>query len=258
MQQMYSCPKCGAQVVFGTPACPNCRTPLNWPSQPQAQPPPGYQQQMYSCPNCGAQMVFGTPSCPNCRTPLNWPSQQDYQPQEPKRPQKSRMSNATKGALGLSIAFVAVIGSCVLCLSGDSEAPTYTSPTITSDEQAYAHTVGNQCMALSQACIECGELLENPLMGDTEWTIDMATQLTIIQQLYSEAMELEPPNSMLTIHYKYVQSMSHFNKATSLLATGIDTLDPTLMEQAITELELGNQFMIEAGQLVNDFVASRT
>jgi len=45
MQQMYSCPTCGAQIVFGTPSCPNCRTPLNWPSQQQIQTTPVYEQQ---------------------------------------------------------------------------------------------------------------------------------------------------------------------------------------------------------------------
>jgi hypothetical protein len=51
MQQWYKCPKCGAQVAFGTRFCGNCQTQLNWPTQPQPQyqPPPQqpaqYQQQ---------------------------------------------------------------------------------------------------------------------------------------------------------------------------------------------------------------------
>jgi len=44
MQQMYSCPNCGAPVAFGVRFCTNCGTPLNWPSQPQAQPPPAHQE----------------------------------------------------------------------------------------------------------------------------------------------------------------------------------------------------------------------
>jgi hypothetical protein len=45
MQQWYQCPQCGAQVAFGTPSCPNCRTQLNWPTQQQPPPqPPQYQQ----------------------------------------------------------------------------------------------------------------------------------------------------------------------------------------------------------------------
>ncbi|TSA58194.1 zinc ribbon domain-containing protein [bacterium] len=45
MEQMYSCPGCGAQVAFGVRFCTNCGTTLNWPTQQQTQPPPVYQQQ---------------------------------------------------------------------------------------------------------------------------------------------------------------------------------------------------------------------
>ena len=45
MQQMYSCPNCGAPVAFGVKFCTNCSTPLNWPVQQQMQPPPRYQRQ---------------------------------------------------------------------------------------------------------------------------------------------------------------------------------------------------------------------
>ena len=48
MQQMYSCPNCGGQVVFGVKFCPNCGTSLNWPTQQTMQPPPVYQEQKYS------------------------------------------------------------------------------------------------------------------------------------------------------------------------------------------------------------------
>jgi len=47
--QMYQCPRCGAQVAFGTRFCGNCRTQLNWPTQ-QQQPPPQYQQQYQQPP----------------------------------------------------------------------------------------------------------------------------------------------------------------------------------------------------------------
>ena len=44
MQQWYQCPRCGAQVAFGTRFCTNCGTQLNWQTQQQTQPPPVYQQ----------------------------------------------------------------------------------------------------------------------------------------------------------------------------------------------------------------------
>jgi len=80
MQQMYSCPNCGAQVAFGVKFCTGCGTPLNWPAQQQTQPLPSNQQQMYSCPGCGSPVPFGTRFCPNCRAQLNWPSQPQTQP----------------------------------------------------------------------------------------------------------------------------------------------------------------------------------
>lgn len=44
MQQMYSCPNCGAQVAFGVKFCPNCGTQFSWSTEQQMQPPPMYQQ----------------------------------------------------------------------------------------------------------------------------------------------------------------------------------------------------------------------
>ena len=45
MQQMYSCPNCGAPVAFGARFCTGCGTALNWPTEQQVEPPPAYQQQ---------------------------------------------------------------------------------------------------------------------------------------------------------------------------------------------------------------------
>ncbi|MGA2367819.1 MAG: hypothetical protein ABSF74_04530 [Dehalococcoidia bacterium] len=42
MQQLYQCPYCGNNVVYGQPGCHNCKHPLNWgspqPDSPQPQP----------------------------------------------------------------------------------------------------------------------------------------------------------------------------------------------------------------------------
>ncbi len=44
MHQMYSCPSCGAAVIFGVQFCGNCGIPLNWSAQPQMPTPPAYRQ----------------------------------------------------------------------------------------------------------------------------------------------------------------------------------------------------------------------
>lgn len=50
MQQMYSCPNCGAPVAFRVKSCGNCGTELNWLNQRQMQPPLSYQQQQTQQP----------------------------------------------------------------------------------------------------------------------------------------------------------------------------------------------------------------
>ena len=45
MQQMYSCPGCGAPVAYGQPQCSNCQTVFDWQGQDQYQHPG--QQQWY-------------------------------------------------------------------------------------------------------------------------------------------------------------------------------------------------------------------
>ncbi len=83
--------------------------------------------------------------------------------------------------------------------------------TFTSAEQDYATTTGKQAITLNNALTELGELFQNPHYGNEDWTLKTATQLTIIQTVYNKAIELEPPDSMTHIHYKYVQALKHYN-----------------------------------------------
>ena len=74
MQQWYQCPRCSAQVAYGTRFCGNCGTQLNWPTQQQTQPPPPYKQQRiqqsYQCSSCGSPNAFGQQFCGACGKPL--------------------------------------------------------------------------------------------------------------------------------------------------------------------------------------------
>lgn len=253
MQQTFSCPNCGTQNYIGEPSCRSCGQ--------------GFQ---YNCPYCSA-IVDGTLlNCPNCRQPLNWPSQQQAQPQHIKQKvkrtsqgdyqQEKRKSPWLIGCLGLVV--IGVFIGVIIAITSSSESPPSTSPptapTITASEQAYANTIADHSMRVGEAFNEFSNLMSNPQIGDEEWTIKAATQLVIIQALYDEAMEIDPPSSMAHIHYKYVQAMQHYDTATDLIAEGIDTLNIDLINQAVAEIDLGNQLVSEATQLTNEFLATHS
>ena len=100
--------------------------------------------------------------------------------------------------------------------------------------------------------------MSNPLIGDDEWTLNVAVQLVTIQALYDEAIEINPPSSMTNIHYKYVQAMKHFESATQLIAQGIDELDANLINQATAEMNLGGQLIDEATELIEEFTMTHS
>ena len=131
-------------------------------------------------------------------------------------------------------------------------------PAITPSEQAYTITIADHSSKASEALYELSALMSNPLIGDDEWTLNVAVQLVTIQALYDEAIEINPPSSMTNIHYKYVQAMKHFESATQLIAQGIDELDANLINQATAEMNLGGQLIDEATELIEEFTMTHS
>jgi len=131
-------------------------------------------------------------------------------------------------------------------------------PTLTASEQAYATTIAEDSSKVAKAMSELGSLMSNPQIGNDDWTLKVAAQLATIRVLYDEAMEIEPPSSMTDIHYKYVQAMKHYETATHLIAQGIDELDADLINQAVAELETGNQLINEATELTQEFTKAHS
>ena len=103
-----------------------------------------------------------------------------------------------------------------------------------------------------------GDLMANPQFLDDEWILDVAIEITIIRLLYEEAQEIEPPNSMADIHYNYMQAMWHYNRSMDLIVEGIDTLNADLLSQATSEIETATEYIGEATELTNDFMAAHS
>jgi len=138
------------------------------------------------------------------------------------------------------------------------EAPAPEKTGLTPAELSYAATIGEQVTTVDRALIELGQLMQSPQYGTEDWILQTASRLATIWTACNKTMELEPPESMAHIHYKYVQSMKHFDTMTELLAHGIDESDPDLLNEAIAEMETGAQLIDEANKLMEEFTEGRS
>ena len=144
---------------------------------------------------------------------------------------------------------------------GLAPAPEVSAPEktgLTPAEQSYAATIAEQATTVGQALTQLGQLLQSPQYGTEDWIFQTANQLAIIWTACNKTMELEHPDSMAHIHYKYVQGMKHYNTMAELLARGIDESDPDLLDEAITEMETGAQLITEANKLMEEFTEGRS
>ena len=132
------------------------------------------------------------------------------------------------------------------------------APQLTSSEITYAVTIADHAYKVSDAMYNLSDLMENPQIGDDEWTFEVAVEIATIRLLYDEAMDIDPPSSMSNIHNKYVQAMHHLDKASGYLTQGIDELDPDLINQSIEELIISGQLLDEATQLIDEFTEAHS
>ena len=170
-----------------------------------------------------------------------------------------------KAAIIVGIVAVVLIIIIAVAACGEPSTPTRTptptpsqSPappiaTLTPAESNYLNIIETNSQTCGTALTELGQLLSDAQIFDEDWIVEVAIQMATIRLCYEEMLATTPPDSMLTIHNKYIQALQHFNNACSLLAEGIDNLDMDSMDQAITEMELGNQFIDEATTAVKDF-----
>jgi len=215
------------------------------------------------CSHCGKEVSEGIKFCPECGERLKkefTPEEKEKYIQEleasvkeekpaerPKRT-KSQLAGIIVGSIVAIIIIIAAIDTCI---------PTET-PSFTASEQDYATTIVDHGSQVSEAMSNLSVLMMNPQIGYDEWTIDVATEVTVIRLLYEEAQEIEPPSSMAHIHNNYMQAMWHYNRATDFIVEGIDTLNADLINQATSEIETATEYIDEAAEQIEDFVAARS
>lgn len=159
--------------------------------------------------------------------------------------------------ISLIIVIIAIVAAPAEQPGQVEPAPAPEKTGLTPAEQSYVVTITQQAATVGQALIQLGQLMQSSQYGTEDWVLETATRLATIWTSCNKTMELEPPDSMAHIHFKYVQGMKHFDTMTELLARGIDESDPDLLNEAIVEMEIGVQLMDEANKLMEEFTEER-
>ncbi len=130
-----------------------------------------------------------------------------------------------------------------------------TAPTsaLTATEKSYVLTVIEQGSRLSTALTKLSQLCKNPDFTSIAWKLSVASEITTIQGMYSEALAMRPPSSMAHIHDQYLQATQHLNNSMILLTRGIDNLDDSLITQGTTETYAGVEHLKIARTLAEGF-----
>lgn len=215
------------------------------------------------CPHCGKEVGEGIKFCPECGERLKkelTPEEKEKYSQElevsvdeeksaekPKRP-KSQLVGIIVGSIA---AIIIIITAVAICSPPEL-------PSLTASERNYVAAMEDHSSQLGEAMSNLDVLMTNPLIGYDEWTIDVATEVTVMRLLSEEAQEIEPPSSMAHIHDNYMQAMWHYDRAMDFLVEGIDTLNADLINQAASELLTGAEYMDEAAEQTEDFFAAHS
>jgi len=215
------------------------------------------------CPNCGKEVSEGIKFCPECGERLKKEftpeekeqyiqeleaSDKEEKPTERPKRTKSQLAGIIVGSI---VAITIIIAAVAICSPPEL-------PALTASEQNYAATIADHGERVGEAMSNLSVLMGNPQIGYDEWTIDVATEVTIIRLLYEEAQEIEPPSSMAHIHNNYMQAMWHYDRAMDFLVEGIDALDADLIDQATSEIEVATEYINEVAEQTADFVAAHS
>jgi hypothetical protein len=98
--------------------------------------------------------------------------------------------------------------------------------------QSYISAVTQKGQTMGKALGNLGDLLQNPNIGDDTWTINLAAQMTVIKLVHQELTQMDVPPEMADIHAAYLSATGDCDQAMDYLASGIDNVDTTAINQA--------------------------
>lgn len=88
------------------------------------------------------------------------------------------------------------------------------------------------------------------LVTDEDWHAEVISLLETVAIVEGDIHELEPPDLFADMHISVLEAADYYGEAESLLAEGLDALDPDRILQANEEMLLGTAALDEAADIL--------
>jgi endonuclease YncB( thermonuclease family) len=128
----------------------------------------------------------------------------------------------------------------------------------TAAEQTYALTVAGYLEVMGDSFGRFGDLMQNPLIGDADWTYEVAAELATWKIVYEEAAALRPPAVFAEMHGVLLAALERYSLAADQIAYGLDNYDLDALNYALVLFEEGTALIGQANDLFVEIVAKRT
>lgn len=98
----------------------------------------------------------------------------------------------------------------------------------------YAQQAGKYTSQIGQGLAQIGKLSQSPQFGDTNWMIDMAAAIVMVQDGHKQLQAIQPPASMQGVHAALLDATGDCNEAMTHLTKGIDAVSESELRTAST------------------------
>lgn len=132
--------------------------------------------------------------------------------------------------------------------------PTETpSKQLSSEEKKYTEEMGQQTIVTGEAIGKIGSFLGSN--SDMRfWTdnekISLAIGMALVQNNYTQAEKMSPPDKFKEIHSKYLEASKKYYDSMTSLAQGIDDIDPDKITKAMNLMEEGTKLLEETTSMI--------
>jgi hypothetical protein len=93
--------------------------------------------------------------------------------------------------------------------------------------------VGDFGSTMGKTFSEIAKLLQAPDLTSTDWKIELAAQIVMLQEAHQELLDLEDiPADMADIHVVVIDATGDCDQSTRLLTRGVDTISAADLRQA--------------------------